>query len=372
MENIGRKIKTMRKRLNLSQEDLAKRVNSSWHRQTLGDIENNKRELKAWELAKIATALGVELSDFLHPKAIKKSAICWRNKPENFQELEVKFIKKCQYYQTLEDLLHINRESNKFPSYKLNLEEFSLSEAYKLGEEIRRKLRLGEYPSYCLFRELEERYNVKFIFESLGSQKCAAFCCSDEYGIGILLNGNEAPWYRHFSLAHELFHIVTWSKELSSQIDNNLRLREKNEEFADAFAASLLIPRETLAEMVSKFTRKNGFCSAVLVAIARQFGVSIEALARRMGSLKIIDEKVLKKILNNSQVLSLDRTQMVNNHLPYTSRFVELAFIAYEKGEISRSKLAQILSVPLSGLKKRLKEHGYGELNNDKIPINNT
>ena len=61
---IGRRIKEERTRQNLTQDELIKNAQLKWERQTLGQVENGERELKAWELAKISHVLRMDMSGF--------------------------------------------------------------------------------------------------------------------------------------------------------------------------------------------------------------------------------------------------------------------------------------------------------------------
>lgn len=61
--NIGENIKKYRKALNISQKDLANKLNMPIS--TLANYENNHREPNIETLNKIATALGVTINDLV-------------------------------------------------------------------------------------------------------------------------------------------------------------------------------------------------------------------------------------------------------------------------------------------------------------------
>ena len=70
---IGLKLKEYRTKKNLSYEQLAAKLELmgiSIHKQSLYDIENNKRTVKDYELFGIAYVLGIDVNDLL--KDIRK------------------------------------------------------------------------------------------------------------------------------------------------------------------------------------------------------------------------------------------------------------------------------------------------------------
>ncbi len=58
-------------------------------------------------------------------------------------------------------------------------------------------------------------------------------------GLFTLINGKNVESRQHFSIAHELFHLLTWNEELVLLVKGDEKLHKKNEQLADAFAAGL-------------------------------------------------------------------------------------------------------------------------------------
>ncbi|MEK6705201.1 MAG: hypothetical protein AABZ06_05385 [Bdellovibrionota bacterium] len=87
-------------------------------------------------------------------------------------------------------------------------------------------------------------------------------------------------------------------------------------------------------------------------------------------------ERGLLEELNSVDVdgfRKLPRKQ-VEAQTPYylSNHFVRMAYVAYENGEISRSRLAKILSQSLSALPVYLKKFGLAEVSNNEIPLSHT
>ncbi|MGK5086330.1 XRE family transcriptional regulator [Bdellovibrionota bacterium FG-2] len=375
-EIIGRRIKDERSRQNFTQDELIKDAQLDWDRQTLGQVENGERDLKAWELARISRVLRMDMATFFPgcETAAKQPFVLWRLQPENHKRLEAEFIRLCKDYRFVEDLNAIDAKGFRIlPGKQIDLRSFSYSDAYALAEEIRSDLDLGDYPATALVKVLEEKYGIKFFFNELGGNGSAASSVSD-YGQCVLISSSEPAWRQHFSIAHELFHIITWNDELLEHVGSDKDLWNKNESLANAFAAGLLVPTEALHREIRLLPKKNKLNDAGIVSIARQFGVSLEALLWRMAGLNIISRDSVKKTIVDEKLHSLDQESRAEAHMPYylSNRFVRMAYVAYENGEISRARLAKILSQSLSALPDYLKKFGLAEVSNNEIPLSHT
>lgn len=62
---IGRRVRDLRARLGISQEELAARADL--HRNYIGSVERGERDIGITSLAQIAAGLGVSLADFFRP-----------------------------------------------------------------------------------------------------------------------------------------------------------------------------------------------------------------------------------------------------------------------------------------------------------------
>lgn len=373
---IGRLIKDERTRQNLTQDELIRESQLDWERQTLGQVENGERELKAWELAKISQVLRMDMSTFfpLGETPTKQPFVLWRQQPENSKRLEAEFIRLCKDYKFVEDLNSVDVNGfRKLPRKKIDLRSFKYSDAYALAEEIRSDLDLGDYPATALVKILEEKYGIKFFFNELDGNGSAAASASD-YGLCVLISSSEPAWRQHFSIAHELFHLITWDDGLLEQVSSDKEVWNKNESLANAFAAGLLVPTEALHREIRSLSKENKLNDAGIVSIARQFGVSLEALLWRMGGLNIISRETVKKAISDERIHALDQESRAEAQTPYylSNRFVRMAYVAYENGKISRARLAKILSQSLSALPVYLKKFGLAEVSNNEIPLSHT
>jgi Zn-dependent peptidase ImmA (M78 family) len=106
----------------------------------------------------------------------------------------------------------------------------------------------------------------------------------------IAVNRNDALTRRTFSLLHELAHLmirVSGVSELATDV-NRPPEDQRIEVFCNSVAAAALIPRDVLladARVVVQGTRSEQWSDAEIRDLAYQFGVSREALLRRLLTL---------------------------------------------------------------------------------------
>ncbi len=370
-ETIGERIKAAREAQGYTQDEFVQRLQLGWSRQILSSIEKGTRDIKALELSKISKTLHLELSYFLaspiesSQKPAAAPAVLWREKPtDSHKPQEAEFIQYCKNYRFLENLNCLKETVDIYtvPNKKISLHQFTYDEASTLAEEIRNAMNLGDYPGTSLLKILEDKYKIKFIFLNMGPNGSAASCIYD-FGTCILINSIEVAWRQNFSIAHELFHIITWSESLLNEIKDN-KLWDYNEKLANAFAASLLLPSEVLHREINKIVGKKNFTKASLVVLARQFDVSLESLLWRMKFLRFINEKTVKELLDDEQIRSWDKESFQSKniiHYSVSERFFRLAYLAYSQSDISKSRLAEILGVSLAEVPDTLAKHGYNE-----------
>lgn len=364
--NIGQRIRTARERRNVLQTQLAEAL--GWkNAQTVSDIEHGKRELKAWELFKIARFLHIEPTLLISQDDTRDEIpmVLWREKPVKDEKLlAAKFISQCETYTWLESLV-FNTENgplklDDLPKVKIDLDFFEPSHAYQLAEKIRSNFVLGDFPASQLINVLEERYNIKFIIDN--STDVTAACTRSDNRSFILLNGNNPSTRLFFSIAHELFHLITWDKDLLKLVENNTKYHKKNESLANAFAGGLLIPREKIISEISKFN--NPIKLPELIVLSEQFQVSREAFLYRLLNIGIISEAELKEMIKQLPQLSKSRTLQGETLVESLKNgFVRLIYLAYEHGKISRARAAKLLNVDLYNLSESFNNFGFIEVN---------
>lgn len=359
---LGKRIREARERLRLTQQELADSVGLGAH-QIVSQIEKGEREVKAWELARIGEVLYQSVNELLAPELPPAPAVLWRDDPgTEAHSLEARFVQRCREYGLLERLVE-PRPATPLPEFRVDPSRISLQEADRLAKHTREALGLGSRPATSLVKILEADHGVKIWYESLGEAGSAASAAGD-FGYAVLLNADHAPWRRNYSLAHELFHLITWHSAQPELRDAQPERWAQVEKAAQAFASTLLLPAESVADEFNCRVGDGKVSYADLVELARGFDVSTEALLWRLVRLGRFDEKEVQRVLNDPTFRKLDRQTMPEHWrdpLIPPEAFVRLAFLAYQKGTISRTRLAGLLETSLIDLEKTLARYGLQE-----------
>lgn len=362
-KGLAERIRDARQRLSMNQTDLAKEAGLG-SAQIISQIENQERDVKAFELFNLAKALRLSISDLLVEEPLAALApVLWRKAPETKSKaiLEADFLQHCREYDMLERLCD-ERAGKELPIAAAMPEQMSFARAGQFAGEVAAHLALGTRPASCLQGILEEQFGVKVWYKRLGEDGSGASTKGD-FGPAVLINADEPPWRRNYSLAHELFHLLTWANA-DEALAAEVQFPERVERVAEVFAASLLLPEEAVKDALERRGLGKNFGYLDLVQVAREFDVSTLALLWRLVNLGWLSEDKVGKIREDPKFKNLDRASRIGTwgmppSLP--ERFVRLAFLAYQNGKLSRPRLAELLETSLVDLSERLMEYGLDD-----------
>ncbi len=353
---LGEEIQVRRKAAGLTQGDLAAAVGFSVP-QIVSDIERGQREVKAWELVKIADALRVPVDRLLglgiSDRAMPVRVLWRRGSAAASASVEEVFLDRARRFALLEKWNGLPASPD-LPQQELDPERSSFSDAAKMALSVGRVLDLGSRPAAALAAVLQEAFRIKLFFEQLGEDESAA-SAKGEFGYAVLMNAAQAPWRRNYNLAHELFHLVTWdsTQRLWSQEDAEPRWLEPVEKLANAFASHLLLPGDEVAGQHQERFPHGEMEYADLVEMAREFEVSTEALVWRFRLMGKLSQEEAEGILNDPEFRAEDRRTMPDHwgstpRGPLPQRYWRLALSAYRRGELSLGRLAKMLEISVS------------------------
>jgi len=339
--DIGRRLKDARDAIGYTLEKAEKE--SGIGASSLSEFENGKREPKFSQLAKLAEVYKRSIDFFLTDKLPAEPVMLWRDPPgeDERKKIESDFTQLCEQYHNLE-LCTGERIPVKLPQPDItNPEDFSFHQAESFARKTQKELCLGDIPSASLKRILEERYYVKiFHLDFSGS---AISTVSEEFGPAVLLNSRNVAWRRNYDLAHELFHLLTWSIFRVKSKEAN----ENEEKFANSFASRFLMPEESLKQRIASLANKHGEARLEqLDDLAREFGVSLDAMVYRVASLYKIRKEDAEKFLAAAKQLS-------ERHKPRESdkaetlpeRYFDLAQRALRDGRLSLMQFAKYMGI---------------------------
>ena len=332
---------------------------------SLSEFENDKREPKFSQLSKLAEIYKKTVEYFLSDNIPVDSVLLWRGRPEqeNYKEVEEDFRRICRQYHTLEAILNEVQRSE-LPACNVPKAEWNYRRAEELADAVHKIMDLGDIPSASLRRILEERYYVK-VFHLL-FQGSAISTVDTVFGPAVLLNKDNKEWRRNYDLAHELFHLLTWS---------SFRLTEEQTEtpdehkWADAFASRLLLPTDSVKKRIESAAKGGEIGLDAIDEIAREYGVSLEALLWRFRSLFGTPVEAIQTEIQKKPQLKLRRPERKSDEPDaYPERYCSLAIRALNEGRLSLMQFVKYMDLSYKEAQEYLRDE-QEEFRDEKLSI---
>lgn len=360
-QGIAARVRQLREALGISQKELAERAGLP-AAQSVSEIERGGRELKAWEAVSVAAALHTAVDVLLGLRAAPaEPRVLWRRGSKaRDRAREAQLLERAQRYFQLERWCN-EPAAMPLPNVAFDPRSARYGDVAHLAEQMRRLFDLGSIPAASLVPTLEDTYGVKIFYEDMAADgDCSAASVRGAFGAAILMDASEAPWRRNFNFAHELFHLVTWNAvaaawEESGARDGEPGWHERLESFANHFASHLLLPAESLSARFEARVANGEIGYMDMVDLARDFGVSTQALLYRLAGLGLLRQAEVKRVLEDPEFQRTDRATMHSRWtrppVPFSERYRGLAVSAYQRGAIGKALLAQYLETTLAELR---------------------
>jgi len=308
-KKLGELLRKERESLDLTLTEVSKKMGFN-HYQTLSSIEEGVREVKAWELAKLAKIYGRDIDYFLKlGSSQEKTRILWKSPEKSAQKslIECQFLLICQRYQKLIELLGENESKNAGLKFKIDKHELLSGRGFQYVDDLSLNyatlLNLGSRPAYSFTKILEEKMGIKVIFLPMASDISQGCTIDHNFGMASLINENNAPWRRNFDLAHEFFHIITWDLFTEKEIyQDNMIGESRVDQLADVFAATLFLPEKEIREDFERKIIDKSISNLNLIYIARDFNVPLEALLLRLVNLGLLNKEKIHDELDKVRI----------------------------------------------------------------------
>jgi Zn-dependent peptidase ImmA (M78 family)/transcriptional regulator with XRE-family HTH domain len=332
---------------------------------SLSEFENDKREPKFSQLSKLAEIYKKTVEYFLSDDVVADSVLLWRDKPgqENDKEVEEDFRRICRQYHTLETILNEVRRPE-LPFSNIPKTDWNYRQAEELADRVRKEMDFGDIPSASLRRILEERYYVK-VFH-LSFQGSAISTVDDVFGPAVLLNKNNKEWRRNYDLTHELFHLLTWNsfRLTAEQIET-----PDEHKWADAFASRVLLLTDSVKKKIESVAKGGEIGLEAIDEIAREYGVSLEAMLWRFRSLFGTHVETIQAEIQKILQLKLCRPERKSDEPDaYPERYCSLAIRALNEGRLSLMQFAKYMDLNYKEAQEYLRDE-QEEFRDEKLSI---
>ena len=272
-----------------------------------------------------------------------KKATVFAELPVQTRKTIVRFDELCRAETELENILGRKRTID-----IIKTAGYISSESLATRE--RHRLTLDDKPIKDI-RTLLEKIGVRVFVLGAGTKELSGMSWwHREYGPCMLINADDKPSGRRtFTMAHEYAHLVVNKGATICSLDFNVSNSE--ERYANEFASYFLMPALDLRREFSLIVGEPGNLpdGKQLGVISSRYGVSLEALSRRLESLSLIPEGSTEKYINE---WNLTPPHYRSGKGPKWKKrlgeqFVSLATDAHTTGYISVGKLAQLLDIDI-------------------------
>lgn len=360
---MGRRLKFARERGRLTQQQLADALGME-HRQSLAAVEAGQRRLTAEELVRAMQALGTDLDFFTDAfRLAGEGRFSFRAQPEVSGQVLDSFEERAgRWIATYRELGAQAGETPDWLGHRLKLTSHSrFEEAIAAGEDVAELWRLGECPAEGLQRALEGEMDALVLHVDAPPGISGAASQLPRLST-VLVNRAEPEGRRHFDLAHELFHLLTWDAMPPERVEPVEVPRSgkgrRVEQLAENFAAALLMPSVVLAPRWEQRDASEDL-HAWLNRTATELRVSSKALKWRLHNQGFLDRADLLEINDDRLVANGRAADAVPRPRLFSGRFVERIAAALEAGRLSVRRSADLLGVTLPGLAELLLAYGH-------------
>ncbi|MBY4617748.1 XRE family transcriptional regulator [Rhizobium redzepovicii] len=356
---IGARIKSLREQRRLSQEDVAEKFGFN-DRQTLSAIETGDRKVAADELLRAVQIFGVPIDYLTDPFMLAgEGRFSWRQTGvdgDGLRGYEESAGRLIAAFRTL-----ARQTGHKPPLMRPALslsKQSSYNDASAAGERFAAEFDLGDVPARRLADAMEKLGILVLMVDPIDGVSGAA-CRLPELDV-VLINRNEIPGRRHFDLAHELFHILTWEKMPPEHIEEAMpKRRNRVEQLADNFASALLMPGAVL----DRFGEWGGLTDEKLVdrlnEVADEMLVTSQALRWRLVGMKRLSRE-LSNAISGDDLRNNGRTKPGKPETPplFSKPFVQIVAAALDEGQTSMRRIASILGLAIDDFADLFAAHG--------------
>ena len=352
---IGARIKALREERGLSQDDLA-RVFGFKDRQTVSAIETGERRLSVEELLTAVQKLGATFDYFTNPfLLVGEGKFSWRQSNVALERLNA-FERVAGRWIAANRTL-ANEVGRPGPNMRQALKltsRSSFEEAMAVGERFAADFKLGPVPAERLAEVMERRLGVLVLMVDALEGISGAACRLPDLD-AVLINRSEVIGRRHFDLAHELFHILTWDAMPPNHVeDASERSKIRVEQLANNFASAVLMP----TNMLARFEPARVDDVRWLNDTAEALQVTATALKWRLVALGRLDAAQANTI---PDATLRNNGRDIRGRKPpplYSKGFMEVVALAINQGHLSARKAADLLDMTLDDLTDLFATHG--------------
>lgn len=364
---IGERLRLAREGAKLTQAQAADIIGAA--RTTIVAIEQGKRRIQMDELQKLATACRTSANAILRREAIHLDMVPRFRKLEDSKDDDIERATRLlnslvRAEVELENALGVSRARN-YPPERPLLPGDVRSQAEQDAQELREWLGLGAGPVADIVSLLDLQLGIRIYVRPLDGKVSGLFAYDEAAGACILLNANHPQERLIQTGVHELAHVVSTRRQPEVLTDDE-RFTSREERYANIFQRNFITPgravRQRFAEITagqSHLTRRH------IILLAHAFGVSREAMVRRLEELKLARDGTWDWFQEHGGITDAQVREVLGD-LPGRAdiailarglvppRLALLAREAWKKELYSEGQLARLLELDRHGIRELL------------------
>jgi len=355
---IGARIKALREQKRLTQDEVSQAFGFK-DRQTLSAIETGERRVAADELLRAVAFFDVHLDYFTDPFMLAgEGKFSWRQTGVNGRKLEGYELDAGRLIAAFRTLGP--QVGHKSPLLKRALgltKNSSFEEATAAGERFAAEFGLGDVPATRLAEVMERDLGMLVLMVDPIEGVSGAACRLPDLDV-VLINRREVAGRRHFDLAHELFHILTWDQMPPEHIEEVMSAkRNRVEQLADNFASAVIMPAAVLDRYGDWTDLDDDALIVRLNAVADTLLVTASALRWRLVGLGRLDKA---RRVSEDRLRNNGRDKPAAEVVPplFSKPFVEVVAAAINEGKVSVRRLSSLLGLAIDDLAELCALHG--------------
>ena len=355
---IGKRIRALREERKLSQENVAG-IFGFKDRQTVSAIETGVRRVTAEELLLAVERLGASLEYFTDPFLLSgEGHFSWRQSGVDAERLGACERSAGRWIAAFRTLAPEVGYETPLMRRALGLtRRSSYEDAMSAGERFAIEFELGETPAVRLADVMERELGILVLMVEAERGVSGAACRLPELD-AVLIARREVAGRRHFDLAHELFHILTWDAMPPKHSEEPVETGgDRAEQLANNFASAVLMPTAALARFGSWSGLARNELIERLATTASELCVTASALKWRLvalGELKTAEARSLP-----DAALRANRRDAFRYAPPtlFSRPFMEVIGRAIENGLVSVRRAAGLLDLSVEALADLFETH---------------
>lgn len=286
---IGERLRIAREGARITQAAAAQAISAA--RTTIVALEQGQRRVRTDELQKLAALFGTSANALLRRESIHVDMIPrFRKLTMTADEASLDAVRLLndlvRAEVELENALGVSRSRN-YPPERPVLPGNIRQQAELDAQELRTWLGLGSGPCLDIISLLELQLGIRVFLRPLHGSISGLFAFDEISGASILLNSNHPPARLIQTALHELAHFISARHQPDVMTEGDHR-QSREEIYADAFARCFLMPARPVRERFLEITAgQSHFTRRHIILLAHAFGVSREALTRRLEELEL-------------------------------------------------------------------------------------